>query len=208
MKNNKATWWNEAKSYLMLNDPIMKKIILINNEGSMQSRGEPFNALCRTIIGQQISVKAALSIWNKFEAGVKNINPKNIIKYGNSNLRKFGLSNKKVEYITGLSHFMLDNPSVINSWKKMDDDMVIKELCKLKGIGPWSAEMFLMFVFLRQDILPLGDLGLRRAVGINYLQKRDPTYEEVEKVAEKWKPYRSAATWYLWRSIDPIPVKY
>ena len=94
------------------------------------------------------------------------------------------------------------------NWKKMSDAMVIKDLCKIKGIGPWSAEMFLMFVFLRPDILPLGDLGLRRAVGIHYLQKHDPTYKEVEQVAEKWKPYRSAATWYLWRSIDPIPVSY
>jgi DNA-3-methyladenine glycosylase II len=208
MKNNKAKWWNEAKSYLIENDPIMKKIILTHNEGSLQSRGEPFIALCRTIIGQQISVKAAASIWNKFEAKIKIITPLDIIKYGNAQLRKCGLSSKKVEYLIGLSNFIINNPSVINSWKKMDDNMVIKELCKLRGIGPWSAEMFLMFVFLRQDILPLGDLGLRRAVGKNYLQKYDPTYEEVEQVAEIWRPYRSAATWYLWRSIDPIPVEY
>jgi len=208
MKNSEAVWWNEAKSYLMLNDPIMKKIILKHGEGSLQSRGEPFIALCRTIIGQQISVKAAASIWNKFQAGIKNIIPINIINFGNTNLRSFGLSNKKVEYIISLSSFMIENPSAINSWKKMSDEKVINELCKIKGIGPWSAEMFLMFVFLRQDILPLGDLGLRRSVGINYLQKHDPTYEEVEQVAKKWKPYRTAATWYLWRSIDPMPVSY
>ncbi len=208
MKNKQAKWWNEAKSYLMLNDPIMKKIIINNNKGLLQSRGEPYNALCRTIIGQQISVKAAASIWKKFEDGVQNINPKNVIKYGNNNLRKFGLSSRKVEYIISLSNFLIDNPTAIKSWEKMDDKSVIKELCKIKGIGPWSAEMFLMFVFLRQDILPLGDLGLRRAVGINYLNKNDPSYEEVQKVAKKWSPYRSAATWYLWRSIDPIPVAY
>jgi DNA-3-methyladenine glycosylase II len=90
----------------------------------------------------------------------------------------------------------------------MDDKNVIKELCKLKGIGPWSAEMFLMFCLLRPDVLPLGDLGLRRAVGKNYLKTFDPTYEEVEIVAKKWKPYRSAATWFLWKSIDPIAVAY
>tara|TARA_Y100001970_G_scaffold34021_1_gene42214 strand:- start:2134 stop:2772 length:639 start_codon:yes stop_codon:yes gene_type:complete len=208
MKNNRANWWNEAKSFLMLNDPIMKKIILKYNEGSLESRGKPFNALCRTIIGQQISVKAAASIWNKFECGIKNIKPENIIKCEDSILRQFGLSQKKVEYLNHLSNFIINNPLAINSWKKMDDQTVIKELCKIKGIGPWSAEMFLMFVFLRKDILPLGDLGLRRAVGTNYLKKYDPTYEEVEKVAEKWKPYRTAATWYLWRSIDPIPVEY
>lgn len=208
MKNKKPIWWNKAKSFLKNNDPVMKAIIINYNDGSIESRGEPFNALCRTIVGQQISVKAAASIWDKFENGIKEVTPKNIIKYGNTKLQKFGLSNRKVEYMVGLSNFLINNPSAINSWKKMNDDSVIKELCKLKGIGPWSAEMFLMFVFLRPDILPLGDLGLRRAVGKNYLNKFDPSYEEVEEVAEQWKPYRSAATWYLWRSIDPIAVEY
>lgn len=208
MKNKKPIWWNKAKSFLKNNDPVMKAIIINYNDGSIESRGEPFNALCRTIVGQQISVKAAASIWDKFENGIKEVAPKNIIKYGNTKLQKFGLSNRKVEYMVGLSNFLINNPSAINSWKKMNDDSVIKELCKLKGIGPWSAEMFLMFVFLRPDILPLGDLGLRRAVGKNYLNKFDPSYGEVEEVAEQWKPYRSAATWYLWRSIDPIAVEY
>lgn len=208
MKNKKPIWWNKAKSFLKNNDPVMKAIIINYNDGSIESRGEPFNALCRTIVGQQISVKAAASIWDKFENSIKEVTPKNIIKYGNTKIQKFGLSNRKVEYMVGLSNFLINNPSAINSWKKMNDDSVIKELCKLKGIGPWSAEMFLMFVFLRPDILPLGDLGLRRAVGKNYLNKFDPSYEEVEEVAEQWKPYRSAATWYLWRSIDPIAVEY
>ena len=207
-KNKKADWWKEAVFYLSDNDPIMKNIINNHNEDYLQSRDDPFNALCRTIIGQQISVKAAASIWNKFATGTKNINPKNVIKYGNNNIRKCGISNKKVEYIIGLSNFFIENPDSINLWKKMDDKSIIKELCQLKGIGPWSAEMFLMFCLLRPDVLPLGDLGLRRAVGKNYLNTFDPTYEEVEKVAKKWIPYRSAATWFLWKSIDPIPVAY
>ena len=207
-KNKKADWWEEAVFYLSDNDPIMKNIINNHNEDYLQSRDDPFNALCRTIIGQQISVKAAASIWNKFATGTKNINPKNVIKYGNNNIRKCGISNKKVEYIIGLSNFFIENPDSVNLWKKMDDKSIIKELCQLKGIGPWSAEMFLMFCLLRPDVLPLGDLGLRRAVGKNYLNTFDPTYEEVEKVAKKWIPYRSAATWFLWKSIDPIPVAY
>ena len=207
-KNKKADWWKEAVFYLSDNDPIMKNIINNHNEDYLQSRDDPFNALCRTIIGQQISVKAAASIWNKFETSTKNINPKNVIKYGNNNIRKCGISNKKVEYIIGLSNFFIENPDSVNLWKKMDDKSIIKELCQLKGIGPWSAEMFLMFCLLRPDVLPLGDLGLRRAVGKNYLNTFDPTYEEVEKVAKKWIPYRSAATWFLWKSIDPIPVAY
>ena len=207
-KNKKADWWKEAVFYLSDNDPIMKNIINNHNEDYLQSRDDPFNALCRTIIGQQISVKAAASIWNKFATGTKNINPKNVIKYGNNNIRKCGISNKKAEYIIGLSNFFIENPDSVNLWKKMDDKSIIKELCQLKGIGPWSAEMFLMFCLLRPDVLPLGDLGLRRAVGKNYLNTFDPTYEEVEKVAKKWIPYRSAATWFLWKSIDPIPVAY
>ena len=207
-KNKKADWWKEAVFYLSDNDPIMKNIINNHNEDYLQSRDDPFNALCRTIIGQQISVKAAASIWNKFATGTKNINPKNVIKYGNNNIRKCGISNKKVEYIIGLSNFFIENPDSVNLWKKMDDKSIIKELCQLKGIGPWSAEMFLMFCLLRPDVLPLGDLGLRRAVGKNYLNTFDPTYEEVEKIAKKWIPYRSAATWFLWKSIDPIPVAY
>ena len=207
-KNKKADWWEQAVFYLSDNDPIMKNIINNHNEDYLQSRDDPFNALCRTIIGQQISVKAAASIWNKFATGTKNINPKNVIKYGNNNIRKCGISNKKAEYIIGLSNFFIENPDSVNLWKKMDDKSIIKELCQLKGIGPWSAEMFLMFCLLRPDVLPLGDLGLRRAVGKNYLNTFDPTYEEVEKVAKKWIPYRSAATWFLWKSIDPIPVAY
>jgi len=207
-KNKKADWWKEAVFYLSDNDPIMKNIINNHNEDYLQSRDDPFNALCRTVIGQQISVKAAASIWNKFATGTKNINPKNVIKYGNNNIRKCGISNKKAEYIIGLSNFFIENPDSVNLWKKMDDKSIIKELCQLKGIGPWSAEMFLMFCLLRPDVLPLGDLGLRRAVGKNYLNTFDPTYEEVEKVAKKWIPYRSAATWFLWKSIDPIPVAY
>ncbi|HIG09650.1 MAG TPA: DNA-3-methyladenine glycosylase 2 family protein [Alphaproteobacteria bacterium] len=207
-KNKKADWWEQAVFYLSDNDPIMKNIINNHNEDYLQSRDDPFNALCRTIIGQQISVKAAASIWNKFATGTKNINPKNVIKCGNNNIRKCGISNKKVEYIIGLSNFFIKNPDSVNLWKKMDDKSIIKELCQLKGIGPWSAEIFLMFCLLRPDVLPLGDLGLRRAVGKNYLNTFDPTYEEVEKVAKKWIPYRSAATWFLWKSIDPIPVAY
>jgi DNA-3-methyladenine glycosylase II len=204
----KADWWDNALSYLSDRDEIMKKIISTNKEDYLQSRGEPFNALCRTIIGQQISVKAAASIWNKFELGARKINPKSVIQYGNDNIRNCGISSRKVGYIIGLSNFFIKNPNVVTLWRKMDDKAVIKELCKLKGIGPWSSEMFLMFCLLRPDVLPLGDLGLRRAVGKNYLNTFDPTYEQVEKIAKQWMPYRSAATWFLWKSIDPIAVAY
>ena len=127
-KNKKADWWEQAVFYLSDNDPIMKNIINNHNEDYLQSRDDPFNALCRTIIGQQISVKAAASIWNKFATGTKNINPKNVIKYGNNNIRKCGISNKKVEYIIGLSNFFIENPDSVNLWKKMDDKSIIKAI--------------------------------------------------------------------------------
>jgi len=204
----KATWWNDAIKHLSKNDKTLKKIINKHNKGHLQSRGNPFIALCRTIIGQQISVKAASSIFYKFQTKVKTVSCKNILKLNIEEIKSCGLSYKKSEYIMYLAQYFSANPNVIKSWKKMDDELIIKELCKLKGIGPWSAEMFLMFCLLRPNILPLGDLGLRRAVGLHYLNKKNPSYEEIKKIAVKWNPYCSAATWYLWRSIDPIPVDY
>jgi len=204
----KAPWWNEAIEHLSKEDKILKNIINKYNKGYLKSRGDPFTAICRTIIGQQISVKAASSIFEKFQSKVKVVHYKNVLKFNINEIKSCGLSFKKSEYILGLSQYFSKNPNIINSWKKMDDELVIKELCKLNGIGPWSAEMFLMFCLLRPNILPLGDLGLRKAVGIHYLNKRDPSYDEIKIIASKWSPYSSAATWYLWRSIDPIPIEY
>ncbi len=209
MKNNiKAPWWDEAIEHLSKKDKTLKKIIKNYNKGYLKSRGDPFTALCRTIIGQQISVKAASSIFDKFQNKLKIVNYSNVLKFDIEEIKSCGLSYKKSEYIIGISKLFLDNPNVVNSWKYMSDDLVIKELCKLNGIGPWSAEMFLMFCLLRPNILPLGDLGLRKAVGIHYLNNTNPSYEEIKNIAKIWVPYCSAATWYLWRSIDPIPVEY
>lgn len=208
-KNIKAPWWDEAIEYLSKKDKILKNIIIkYNNKGYLQSRGDPFKALCRTIIGQQISVKAASSIFDKFQSKVKDVNYKNVLKFDINEIKSCGLSYKKSEYIISLSQYFFKNSNTLNSWKKMDDELVKKELCQLNGIGPWSAEMFLMFCLLRPNILPLGDLGLRKAVGIHYLNKKNPSYDEVKNIASKWNPYCSAATWYLWRSIDPIPIEY
>ena len=207
-KNLKAPWWDEAKKHLSRKDKILEKIIIEHDDGFLQSRGDPFTALCRTIIGQQISVKAASSIYSKFEIKVKKVNYKNVLKLDLDEIKKCGLSYKKSQYIMGISQFFFNNQNKIRSWNNLSDETVIKELCKLNGIGPWSAEMFLMFCLLRPNILPLGDLGLRKAVGIHYLNKTNPTYDEVSHIAKKWNPYCSAATWYMWKSIDPIPVEY
>ena len=207
-KNIKAPWWDTAVEHLSKKDKILKKIINNYSKGYLKSREDPFTALCRTIIGQQISVKAASSIFDKFQSKLNIINYTNVLKLDIEEIKSCGLSYKKSEYILGISKYFFKNPNAIKSWKNMSDESVTNELCKLNGIGPWSAEMFLMFCLLRPNILPLGDLGLRKAVGIHYLDKDNPSYDEIKKIALKWDPYCSAATWYLWRSIDPIPVEY
>jgi len=207
-KNIKAPWWDKAINHLSKNDRILKNIIVKHNKGYLKSRGDPFTAICRTIIGQQISVKAASSIFERFQSKVEIVNYKNVLKFNIDEIKNCGLSYKKSEYINSLAQYFSKNTNILDSWEKMNDDLVKKELCKLNGIGPWSAEMFLMFCLLRPNILPLGDLGLRKAIGIHYFNKKNPSYDEIKNIASKWNPYSSAATWYLWRSIDPVPVEY
>ena len=170
-KNLKAPWWDEAREYLSTKDKTLNKIIIKYDTGFLQSRGDPFTALCRTIIGQQISVKAAASIFNKFELKVKKINYKNVLELNINEIKKCGLSYKKCEYIIGLANFFNNNQSKIKSWNNLSDEIVIKELCELNGIGPWSAEMFLMFNLNRADIFQIKDIGLLRAISKNYKKK-------------------------------------
>ena len=206
--NNIPFWWNEALNHLSKSDKIMEKIIMLYPDASLNSRGDPFMALSRTIVGQQISVKAAASVRQNIEANIKTFIPKNIIQYGIKNLRKCGTSERKAEYLVNIANYFITNPNIVKELERLSDREVVDELCKLKGIGPWSAEMFLIFCLLRQDILPMGDLGLRKGIGINYLNKKNPSDNEIKKISKSWRPYRSAATWFLWRSIDPITIAY
>ena len=207
-KNIKAPWWDKAISHLSENDKILKKIISEHKESYLQYRGDPFKALCRTIIGQQISVKAADSVWKNIELNITEIKPHSFLDYGIKNIKKCGTSEKKAEYLFYLANHFIKNKNFTKNIEPLSDEKVKKELCNLKGIGPWSAEMFLMFCLLRPDILPIGALGLRKAIGLNYFNKKLPSDEEIGKISHKWKPYRSAATWLLWRSIDPITIDY
>lgn len=166
----------------------------------MTSKGDAFFTLSRAIIGQQISVKAADSIWARF-AKLTKVDPKKVLKTEDPKLREIGLSASKVLYVKNISEFCVANPQI---WHTHSDEELLKALLNIKGVGMWTAEMFLIFGLLRSDVLPLGDLALLKAFEKHYGIER----KELAKFAEIWKPYRSVATWYLWRSLDPVPVEY
>ena len=201
-------YWDKAKLHLSKRDKTLAKIIKSYQGEMMRPRGDAFYTLARSIIGQQISVKAADSVWKKFEAEVKKVTPKNVLAASIEKLRACGLSGQKVVYMHSLSEHFLANKKQINNWPNMDDEAIIRELTTIKGIGRWSAEMFMMFHLGRQDIFPVADLGLQKAIFRHYNKSEKLPLSAVRKLGETWQPYRSVATWYLWRSLDPVPVEY
>ena len=202
-------YWEEACADLMKHDRILKKIIPKYGSVFLRSRGDAFNTLARAIVGQQISVAAAQSVWTKVLLASKNkVNPKNILALSIEDLRAAGLSGRKVEYIRDLAEHFDSGRLHANQWKGMEDEAIIKELCDIRGIGRWTAEMFLIFNMVRPDILPLDDAGLIMAISLNYFSGEPVSRHEAREVAANWAPWRTVATWYMWRSIDPIPVEY
>jgi DNA-3-methyladenine glycosylase II len=185
----------------------MGRIIRAHPRVHLEPRGEPFHTLARAIVGQQISVKAAQSVWNRFSGLALEVVPERILPLKAAQLRACGLSGRKCEYITDLARRFADGHVHVHRWPQMDDEQVIADLVQVRGIGRWTAEMFLMFNLLRPDVLPLDDLGLRKGIQLAYF-KRKPALSSMRRVAERWRPWRSVATWYLWRSLDPVPVEY
>ena len=205
-------YWNKAKLYLSKKDKIMKNLILkykSPSEKILTTRKDIFYSLCKSIIGQQISVAAADSVFKRFRLLCKNkINSKVVLKIKNFNLKKCGLSKQKVNGIKNLALQISNNtfnPKLIN---KMDDEEAILYLSNLKQIGRWSAEMILLFTYNRPNIWPIQDIGLLRAISQNYKKKYLPPEKFVEILRKRFSPYCSVATWYLWRSIDPEPIQY
>ena len=205
-------YWNKAKRYLSKRDKIMSKLIKnyrSPNETTLTSRKDIFFSLCKSIIGQQISVAAANSVFLKFKKKCKNkINPKTISKLTTTQLRNCGLSRQKVLGIKSLAKQILNksfNPKLI---KNMSDEEAIVYLSNLRQIGRWSAEMILLFTYNRSDIWPIQDIGLLRAISKNYNKKYFPPEKFVSLLQKRFSPYCSVATWYLWRSIDPEPIQY
>jgi len=207
--NKIPPYWNKAKKNLIKKDKIMKGLIKKYSEKSLTTRKDVFFSLCKSIIGQQISVAAANSVFLKFKfACYGRINPKNVNKLKSSNLRKCGLSRQKVKGIKELAKKFLDksfNPKLIHN---MTDEEAIEYLSGLRQIGKWSAEMILLFTYNRPNIWPVQDIGLLRAISNNYKKKYLPPEAFVNKLKKKFSPYCSVATWYLWRSIDDEPIQY
>ena len=202
-------YWEQACAELMKHDRILKKLIPKYGSGFLRSRGDAFTTLARSIVGQQISVAAAQSVWSKVLLASKNkVNPKNILALSIEDLRAAGLSGRKVEYIRDLADHFASGRLHANQWKGMEDEAIIKELCGIRGIGCWTAEMFLIFNMIRPNILPLDDVGLIKAISLNYFSGEPVSRHEAREVAANWAPWRTVATWYMWRSIDPKPVEY
>lgn len=227
-------YWEQAKRTLSKADPVMKGIIRAYHGEALASKGDAFYTLARSIVGQQISVKAADSVWKKLEPKIENRQFNDEVA-----LRSCGLSRQKVLYLQSLDEFFVHEHIADGYWDTMSDEEVIRHISQVKGIGRWSAEMFLIFHLLRPDVFPVDDIGLQKAIKKHYAleslplegggrrkapgggEKKSigdkshpppnplPSREgELMRFAARWQPYRSVATWYLWRSLDPVPVEY
>ncbi len=209
MKRHAApAYWNRAKRALARRDAVLARIIRDHPRIALEPRGEPFFTLARSIVGQQISVKAAASVWARLVVLAPRMLPQQVLEAGNAGLLACGLSRRKAEYIADLAHHFIGGSLHVAAWAEMEDETVVAELVQVRGIGRWTAEMFLIFNLLRPDVLPLDDLGLQRAIRLNYFKGRPVSLRTLRRVAAAWSPWRSVATWYLWRSLDPVPVEY
>jgi DNA-3-methyladenine glycosylase II len=204
----KPEYWDKARRALMRRDPIMGAIIRAHPKVFMVSRGEPFNTLARAICGQQISVKAAQAVWTRLVTCCGEMTPEKVLAKKRTELRACGLSDRKTEYIADLAQHFADGKIHPHRWPQMSDEEIIAELVDVRGIGRWTAEMFLMFNLLRPDVFPLDDLGLQKGIRVAYFKGRKTSLNRMKKLGETWRPWRSVATWYLWRSLDPVPVEY
>ena len=205
-------YWDEACRHLAKRDRVMKKLIPKFGEARLQSRGDAFTTLARSIVGQQISVKAAQSVWNRFVAVVggptTHLAPGSVLEQDTPALRGAGLSARKSEYLTDLARHFASGAVHVQQWQQMDDEAIIDELVAIRGIGRWTAEMFLIFHLMRPNVLPLDDLGLIKGISLGYFSGEPVSRAEAREVGDAWAPFRSVATWYIWRSLDPLPVDY
>ena len=201
-------YWEEACRHLARRDRVMKRLIPQFGNACLQSRGDAFTTLARSIVGQQISVKAAQSVWERFARLPRKMSPANVLKLKVDDMRAAGLSARKIEYLVDLALHFDSGAIKVDEWKAMDDEAIITELVDIRGIGRWTAEMFLIFYLMRPDVLPLDDVGLINGISKNYFSGDPVSRSDAREVAAAWAPYRSVATWYIWRSLDPLPVEY
>lgn len=209
-------FWDDACKHLSKRDRVMRKLIADFGQARLHSRRDAFTTLARSIVGQQISVKAAQTVWDKLltlleqpRDDIRVVLPvQRVVDLPADTLRTAGLSARKVEYLIDLARHFADGRLHVDQWTQMDDEAIIEELICIRGIGRWTAEMFLIFHLMRANVLPLDDLGLIKAISINYFSGEPVSRAEAREIADAWAPYRTVGTWYLWRSLDPVPVEY
>ena len=201
-------YWAQACAHLGRKDRVMKKLIPQFGDAILESRGDAFVTLARSIVGQQISVKAAQTVWDRFATLSRKLTPAGVLKLKVDDMRAAGLSARKVEYLVDLALHFDSGALHVKDWSDMDDEAIIAELVAIRGIGRWTAEMFLMFHLMRPNVLPLDDIGLINGISRNYFSGEPVSRSDVREVAQAWAPYCTVATWYIWRSLDPLPVAY
>jgi DNA-3-methyladenine glycosylase II len=202
-------YWQEACAHLSKADRVMRRLIPRFGDACLQSRGDPFVTLARSVVGQQISVQAAQTIWDRFaKLGRGKLQASKVLRMKVDDMRACGLSARKIEYLVDLALHFDSGALHVQQWDAMDDESIIAELIAIRGIGRWTAEMFLIFHLMRPDVLPLDDIGMLRGISEHYFSGEPVSRSEAKEVAAAWAPYRSVAVWYLWRSLDPLPVAY
>jgi len=204
----RPVFWDEACKHLMKKDRVMKRLIPQFKDAALESRGDAFVTLARSIVGQQISVKAAQTVWDRFALLPAGMTPPNVLRLKVDDMRAAGLSARKVEYLVDLAlHFDAQRVRV-DTWGGLGDEEIIRELVAIRGIGRWTAEVFLIFHLMRPNVLPLDDVGLINGISRSYFSGELVSRSDAREVAAAWAPYCSVATWYIWRSLDPVPVAY
>lgn len=201
-------YWQDAIAYLVTKDQIIARLIKTYPEEAMINHQNPFLTLVKAIVGQQISITAAAAIFQRLESLIGHFSTENYLAAAEDDLRQCGLSRPKIRYIRNVALAIDSGQLTPLTWSTMSDEEVAKQLMSISGIGKWTAQMFLIFHLHRADILPLGDVGLIKAIKLHYGSEQQLSNLEIKKITQIWQPYRTVATWYLWRSLDPIPVQY
>ena len=205
------TYWTEATEHLSRSCATMAALIAEYPQETLTGRGDAFYTLLRSIVGQQISVKAADTVWGRLEAKIKPLVPAKVARARDTTLRAAGLSGQKVSYCKNLARFFLEHlpdDGISDYWGSLSDEAIVKQLTTIKGIGVWTVEMFLIFHLQRPDVYPLQDIAMIKAIEKYYAEGRKLSKPELIALGERWRPFRSVSTWYLWRSLDPVPVVY
>ncbi len=200
--------WAEACEALIRADPVLARLVRAAGGSVLQPRNDAFYSLSRSIVAQQISVHAAEAVWQRLLRAIGDLTPGVVCNQTEDAMRACGLSRRKASYLVNLAEQFRDGALVGKSWNRMDDEEVIDTLVEIRGIGRWTAEMFLIFHLLRPDVLPVTDIGIQKAIARHYNAGERLNADEMTAIAEPWRPWRSVASWYLWRSLDAIPVEY